>query len=206
MTGEPQRLLIASNNRGKLKEFRALLPADVQLFTLADLGLPSPEETGTTFAENAQLKAELAARRTNMIAIADDSGLEVDALDGAPGVYSARYAGENATDAMNCAKLLDTLREVPGSHRSARFRCAVAIACPDGETIMESGTCEGSIGWEPRGANGFGYDPLFVLPDGRTMAELPSDEKNLISHRANAYRAISPTIRRLFGLTKDAET
>jgi XTP/dITP diphosphohydrolase len=199
-------LLIASNNTGKLVEFRALLPDSIDLLTLADLGLDSPEETGTTFAENARLKAESAATQAKLISIADDSGLEVDALGGAPGVYSARYAGAAANDEANRAKLLRVMTDVPTAQRSARFQCSVAIATPSGNTVLSAGTCEGSIGWQPIGSNGFGYDSLFVLPDGRTMAELSSDEKNQISHRANAYRAALPSLLRTLGLIEEAET
>jgi XTP/dITP diphosphohydrolase len=206
MTAARPKLLIASNNQGKLAEFKALLPPSVELLTLRDLGLESPEETGTTFAENAKLNAETATRQAQLIAIADDSGLEVDALAGAPGVYSARYAGEPANDEANRLKLLATVTDVPSAQRTARFQCAVAIATPTGETILSSGVCEGSIGWQPKGTNGFGYDSLFVLPDGRTMAELPSDEKNRISHRANAYNAALPALVRMLGLTEEAET
>lgn len=206
MTVSRPKLLIASNNQGKLIEFKALLPSTVELLTLNDLGLDSPEETGITFAENAKLKAEIATRQSQLIAIADDSGLEVDALGGAPGVYSARYAGEPANDEANRVKLLAAMTDVPAAQRTARFQCAVAIASPVRNTILSAGTCEGSIGWHPSGTNGFGYDPLFVLPDGRTMAELPSEEKNRISHRANAYHAVLPSLIRILGLIEEAET
>jgi len=206
MSSARPTLLIATNNKGKLVEFRALLPTSIDVKTLADLGLDSPEETGTTFAENARLKAETAARQAKLIAIADDSGLEVDALGGAPGVYSARYAGAEANDDANRVKLVRAMADVPLAQRSARFQCSVAIATPDGNTVLSAGTCEGSIGWQPKGTNGFGYDPLFIFPDGRTMAELPSEEKNQISHRANAYRAALPSLIRMLGLIEEAET
>jgi len=206
MRTERPRLLIASNNRGKLVEFRALLPPTLELLTLADVGLDSPEETGTTFAANALLKAEHAARLIGITTIADDSGLEVDALGGEPGVYSARYAGEPSDDEANRIKLLEALAHVPMVQRTARFQCAVAIVTASGEAVLSNGSCEGSIGLQPRGTNGFGYDPLLVLSNGRTMAELSADEKNLISHRSHAYRAALPSLRRMLGLIEDAET
>jgi XTP/dITP diphosphohydrolase len=189
------KLLIATSNQGKLREFRTLAPNGVELVSLADLGLPSPEETGSTFAENADLKALSAASTSGLLALADDSGLEVDALGGAPGVYSARYAGEPVSDSRNIDKLLRELDGLGPDKRSARFRCVVSIASPSGVLARADGSCEGSIGYAPRGDHGFGYDPVFVLPDGRTMAELPPAEKNLISHRAKAIAAIGPALR-----------
>lgn len=188
------RMLIATSNQGKLREFRSLVPEDVVLVSLADLGLPSPDETGATFAENADLKAQFAAAKSGLLSMADDSGLEVDALGGAPGVYSARYAGEPSSDKRNIDKLLRKLEATSRARREARFWCAVSIASPEGVLARGAGQCEGVIGFEPRGTNGFGYDPIFVLPDGRTMAELPQDEKNVISHRAKALSAIRPAL------------
>lgn len=186
-----QPLVIATRNRGKVEELRLLLAdLDLRLFTPADLpDCPEVVEDGATFAENAIKKAVTLARHTGMIALADDSGLEVDALGGRPGVLSARFAGPGASDAANNRKLLDLLRDVPASERSARFRCAVAVAAPDGRVRTAEGTCEGLILNEARGNGGFGYDPLFFIPDrGKTMAELPESEKNLISHRGQAFR------------------
>ena len=203
---ERPRLLIATGNRGKLEEFRALLPLEMDLLTLHDVGLDSPPETGTTFAENARLKARAAATQSGLLAIADDSGLEVDALDGAPGLYSARYAGEPGDDEANRKKLLAALAGVPFARRRARFRCAVVVATPDGREAVAEGVCEGAIAFEPAGSNGFGYDPLFMLPDGRTMAQLSPEEKNAISHRARACQAARPALLNLLGLTEDAET
>ena len=145
------------------------------------------EETGTTFAENARLKALTYARQSGLLTLADDSGLEVDALGGEPGVFSKRYAGEGKSDAERIEFLLDKLRDVPPGKRSARFRCAIAIASPDGKLHETDGTCEGEIIFSPRGTNGFGYDPIFYFPArGVTMAELPPEEKNRVSHRAQA--------------------
>lgn len=189
------RLLIATSNQGKLREFRSLVPEGVVLLSLSDLGLDSPEETGTTFAENAILKAQAASAASKILTLADDSGLEVDALGGAPGVYSARYAGEPVSDRRNCERLLRNLASVPDKRRSARFRCVVAIADASGLLAQAEGICAGVIGHEPRGDNGFGYDPIFVLPDGRTMAQLSPEEKNRTSHRAKALTAIGPTLR-----------
>ncbi|MBN9065968.1 MAG: RdgB/HAM1 family non-canonical purine NTP pyrophosphatase [Rhizobiales bacterium] len=188
------KLLIATSNQGKLREFRTLAPEGVELVSLVDLGLPSPEETGATFIENADLKALAAASASGLLALADDSGLEVDTLKGAPGVHSARFAGEPVSDSRNIDKLLVMLGSKNAADRSARFRCAVSVASPAGILARADGCCEGSIGYEPRGSHGFGYDPIFVLPDGRTMAELPPDEKNLISHRAKAIAAIGPAL------------
>lgn len=189
------KLLIATSNQGKLRDFRTLAPNGVELVSLADLGLPSPEETGSTFAENADLKAISAASNSGLLALADDSGLEVDALGGAPGAYSARYAGEPVSDSRNIDKLLRELVDAGPDERSARFRCVVTIASPSGILARAEGSCEGSIGFERRGVHGFGYDPIFLLPGGRTMAELPPTEKNLISHRAKAIAAIGPALR-----------
>lgn len=189
------RLLIATSNQGKLREFRALVPEGVELVALADLGLNAPEETGVTFAENADLKALAAAQASGLLALADDSGLEVDGLDGAPGVYSARYAGEPASDERNVELLLANLRKRTGAARSARFRCAISIASPGGVLARGEGRCEGEIAEQPRGSNGFGYDPVFLLPGGRTLAEYEPEEKNAISHRSNAIRMIGPKLR-----------
>ena len=152
------------------------------------------EETGTTFEENAVLKAETLAKALNMIVIADDSGLAVDALDGAPGVYSARYAGDH-DDEANIVKVLENLAGVPEEKRTARFMCALAIAGPEMDTTTVFGTCEGIILEEKRGTNGFGYDPIFFVPEqGRAMAELTPEEKGAISHRGNAIRKLAAAL------------
>lgn len=205
-----KRVLIASTNRGKLREFQALLDADAmgvlsasELVLLSDV-LPAyeaPEETGATFLENARIKAWAAARASGLVTIADDSGLEVDALGGAPGVYSARYAGEDAGDAANRSKLKAALSHVPDAQRTARFRCALVMADPAaGEELAAEGVCEGRIAREERGTGGFGYDPLFLVfrEDGsypQTMAELPAETKNRVSHRGRAMAALIDRIR-----------
>ena len=192
MAGSP--LLLATSNPGKRVELLAFLPAGVEVLTLADFSIELPPEDGDSFGAIAVRKAAFAAQSSGLLAIADDSGLEVDALGGAPGLRSARYAGEPSDDARNRRKLLTEMREVPSSQRTARFRCAVALARPDGPVEYRDGTCEGAIGFEEIGTNGFGYDSIFLLPSGLTMAELPITEKNQISHRANAYRKIAPIL------------
>lgn len=193
------RLLIATNNHGKLQELLPLLGAvPLQLVTPHELGLRlTVEETGTSYAENARLKAEAFAQASGLLTLADDSGLEVDALGGAPGVYSARYAGASASDADRRACLLHALRAVPPP-RPARFRCVIAIAQPGAPTAYFEGVCEGEILLEERGTHGFGYDPLFFVPDyGCTMAELPLAVKNQLSHRARAAQATRPFLHTL---------
>ena len=187
-------LLLASNNPGKLAELQSLLPPDVIVRSLSDVGLEPPEETGATIAENAALKAITAARASGLLTLADDSGLEVEALGGRPGVRSARFAGEEATDTQNNELMLSEMSAVPENHRAAQFVCTLTLANPDGVLASATGRCRGSIGYESRGSNGFGYDPLFVLQDGRTMAELGSAEKNQISHRGKALREILPAV------------
>lgn len=195
----PNALLIATHNAGKLAELRSLLGATpYTLLSLADVGIHADvEETGATLEENAALKATAYARLAGLPTLADDSGLEVDALNGAPGVHSARYAGSGATDADRIEKLLANL----AAHQppwTARFRCVIAIALPDGGVELRDGACEGVITPQPRGDNGFGYDPVFLLPQrGKTMAELSDAAKNRISHRAiAAQKAAQALIRR----------
>jgi XTP/dITP diphosphohydrolase len=189
----PKRLVVATANPGKLREFRALL-ADLpfEIRSLAELGLPSPEETGATFLANAMLKARHAAAAGRCAAVADDSGIEVDALGGAPGIYSARYAGPGAGDAENNAKLINALRGVPPELRGARYRCAlVFVAAADAPPRVAEAAWEGFILDTPRGGGGFGYDPYFWLPDlNKTAAELAPEEKNRLSHRGRAMRAL----------------
>ena len=187
------RLLIATGNPGKIREFRALFDAHVEseweLVAPADVGLKdfTVVEDGDTYAENAGRKARSYANAAGLPALADDSGIEVDALDGAPGLYSARYAGGNSDDAANRAKMLRELADVPAERRAARFRCVIALAFPYTTNLrLGEGVVEGSIAMDERGGLGFGYDPLFALPDGRRMAELDVAEKNRISHRARA--------------------
>lgn len=185
------RVVLASGNPGKLREFAAMLgEAGIELVPQSDYDVAAPAETAPTFVENALIKARHAARGTGLPAIADDSGLEVDALGGAPGVRSARFAGEHADDAANNRRLLDELA-VAGD-RGARFRAVlVYLRHPDDPApVVCEGTWEGRIATAPRGTGGFGYDPLFELSDGRTAAELPAEEKNLLSHRGQALSAL----------------
>jgi XTP/dITP diphosphohydrolase len=192
------RVVVATRNRGKLREIVPLLgDLGLDLHTIDDLA-PGAElrEDALTFEENALAKARQAAAATGLPAIADDSGLEVDALGGGPGVHSARYAGPGATDETNNAKLLAALRDVPVGARGACFRCVAVFVDPvRGVEIMRSGACAGEILTAPRGADGFGYDPLFFLPAlGLTMAELPLERKNSLSHRAAAFRALGEAL------------
>ncbi|MHB1951980.1 MAG: RdgB/HAM1 family non-canonical purine NTP pyrophosphatase [Acidiferrobacteraceae bacterium] len=184
------RLVLASGNPGKAREIGALLGDAFTVQPLSAWGIAGPPETATTYVENALIKARHAAALAGLPAVADDSGLEVDALDGAPGLYSARYAGEPASDAANCEKLLTALAEVPANARGARFRClAVYLASPeDPAPLVAEGCWEGTIALAPRGANGFGYDPVFWVPScGCTAAELDPAVKNRMSHRALAF-------------------
>ncbi len=192
-------LLLATGNRNKGVEVQALLGPGVRVETLADHpGLELPPETGETFAANAILKAEAACAALGVPALADDSGLIVDALGGAPGVRSARYA--DGTDEDRWRKLLGALEDVADAERTARFACAMAFAVPGAETVVTEGLCEGRIARAPRGAGGFGYDPIFVLPDGRHMAELDREAKGAVSHRGAALRALAPTLAAHFSL------
>ncbi|MBA2132639.1 XTP/dITP diphosphatase [Capillibacterium thermochitinicola] len=195
------RLVLASRNKGKLKELKMLLAGlPWAISSLADFPeVPEVEEDGTTFRENALKKATFVAKHLQMWALADDSGLEVDYLNGAPGVYSARFAGVHGDDAKNNEKLLALLAGVPWAQRTARFRCALAFVSPEGVAWTTEGTCEGFIALAPKGEGGFGYDPLFYLPEyDRTMAELPEEEKNRISHRAVAMRQFRDYLLREF--------
>ncbi|NPA90060.1 MAG: XTP/dITP diphosphatase [Chloroflexi bacterium] len=193
-----KRLLIATHNPGKVREYRQLLrDLPLELTYLDEVGITEEvEETGQTFLENAIQKAMGYAELSGMLTLADDSGLEVDALGGAPGVHSSRYAGPGASDQERIDKLLRELEGVPEEERTARFRCVIAVATPDGRLCAAQGTVEGIITESPRGEHGFGYDPIFYLPDkGRTMAELLPEEKNRISHRARAAHAIKPLLK-----------
>ncbi|MFC1287824.1 XTP/dITP diphosphatase [Bacillus paralicheniformis] len=189
-----KEVIIATKNEGKVREFKAMLePRGYGVKSLLDIGYtPEIEETGQTFEENAVIKAETISKETGKIVIADDSGLSVDYLGGSPGVYSARYAGEEKNDLANLKKLLKELEGVEKEDRSARFRCALALCTPGQETKTVEGSVEGYITEEPRGTNGFGYDPVFLVKDkDQTMAELSSGEKNKISHRAEALKKLS---------------
>ena len=187
-----RKLLVATHNPGKVREYQTLLaglPLEVTYLDAEGIML-EVEETGHTFAENAVLKATTYAHASGLWTWADDSGLEVDALGGAPGVYSSRYAGSGASDADRYRKLLDALTGVPWQQRTARFRCVVALATPAGDVQTVDGACEGIIAFGPAGSNGFGYDPVFYLPSrGLTMAQLPAEDKNETSHRGRAARA-----------------
>jgi XTP/dITP diphosphohydrolase len=189
-------ILIATSNRGKRAEFERLLPSTVRIVALddPDVRVQMPAETGTSYAEIAATKALAAAEQSGWLTVADDSGLEVDALDGAPGLRTARFAGEPPTDDRNRALLLSLLADVSASRRTARFRCAVALAEPGRVVAVTEGTCAGRIGTSEVGTRGFGYDPLFVLDDGRTMAELTDVEKDRVSHRGRAIRAMLPRL------------
>ncbi len=184
-----EKLLIATRNQGKVREYRELLRGiPFQCTSLDEVGVKEDvEETGATFHENACIKARAYSDLAGLLTLADDSGLEVDALDGRPGVESARYGGPGLTDEGRVALLLDRIKDVPWEDRTARFRCVIAVLRPSGPVETVDGLVEGFIQYEPHGANGFGYDPIFFVPNlGRTMAELPLDEKNAISHRSRA--------------------
>jgi XTP/dITP diphosphohydrolase len=184
-------VVIASRNKGKIAEFQDLLQGlEVNVLSLADfLGLPEVAETGASFQENALLKARAVAGATGLLAVADDSGLEVDHLKGAPGIYSSRYAGPGHDDAANIRKLLAVLEGVPASRRTARFRCMIAIVTPARSEYLSEGVCDGRITTATRGEGGFGYDPVFLVPSlGQTFAELGAPVKNRISHRAQAMK------------------
>jgi XTP/dITP diphosphohydrolase len=187
-----QKLVVATKNAGKLKEVKALLANyPFTVLSLADFSdLPEIAETGLTFAENARIKAMAVAEHTGLMALGDDSGLEVDYLDGAPGVFSARFAGEGADDRLNNQKLLSLLAGVPPEQRTARFRCVMALVIPGNRQVyFTEGTCPGLIGNEPVGEQGFGYDPIFILPEkGLTLAQLDLQTKNQVSHRAKALK------------------
>ncbi len=183
------RLLLGTNNKAKVREYRVLLEGiPCEIITPAELGITQPvEESGETLEQNAVLKAKAYALMSNLTALADDSGLEVDALGGEPGVLSARYAGEGVSDRERIEYLLAKITDVPWEQRGARFRCIIAVASPDGEVTLCQGECPGIITFEPKGAGGFGYDPVFYLPElDKTMAELSMEQKNRLSHRGRA--------------------
>lgn len=183
------KLLLATNNQGKVREFQSLLrDCGVELLTPAGSGIKlDVQETGANYEENARLKAQAFASASGMLTLADDSGLEVDALNGEPGIRSSRYAGEGASDIQRVNYLLAKLKNVPPEKRTAHFCCVIAIARPQGSVYFYSGRCDGIIIDQPRGTNGFGYDPVFLFPElSKTMAELPEEIKNTISHRARA--------------------
>ncbi|MCC6705592.1 MAG: non-canonical purine NTP pyrophosphatase [Thermomicrobiales bacterium] len=192
-----RRILIATTNRGKAQEFAELLPFDAELLTLRDLGIDPPDEPGATFVENATIKALAGNAASGLITIADDSGICVDALVGAPGIRSARFAGEDATDALNRHLLLQRLDGLPLDQRAAHFEAAIVVAYNNVVVSIGIGRTDGRINPYERGEHGFGYDSIFLLPDGRTMAELPATMKNEISHRSKATAQVIPALLRL---------
>ncbi len=194
------KLLLATNNQGKVREYKSLLQnIPYELITFAEQGITTEvSEVGGSLEENARLKATVIADKSQLLTLADDSGLEVDALGGEPGPLSARYAGEGASDRDRVNYLLSRLEGVPWEKRTARFRCVIAIATPNGKTEICSGECQGFITFEPRGEHGFGYDPIFYLPElDKTMAELPLSLKNQVSHRGQAARKAHQLLKRL---------
>lgn len=193
------KLILATHNQGKVREMaQYLAELGLEVLSLADVGAPQVDEVGTTLWENAKLKAVTAASQTGHWALGEDTGLEVDALRGAPGVYSARYAGRHATDQENNAKLLKELQGVPQEQRTARFKTVMVLASPAGNVWTTEGVLEGEILTAPRGSGGFGYDPLFWVPsENRTLAEMDTAEKNAISHRGKALRAMIGLLRTL---------
>ena len=194
-----KKIVLASGNKGKVREFNELLRGlDFEVVPQTEFEVPEIEETGLTFVENAILKARNAALHTGLPAIADDSGLEVDALKGAPGIYSARYAGADASDEQNLIKLLNTLEGVPEAERSARFQCLLVFMAHelDPTPVICQGTWEGRIATAPQGENGFGYDPLFYVPElDCTAAQLSAEEKNRLSHRGQALQRLLQALR-----------
>lgn len=201
-----RQVIFATGNEGKMREIRAILgDMELKIRSMKEAGLaPDIEENGSTFEENARIKAQTVAdalsaqeKTRACVVMADDSGLEIDALNGEPGVYSARYLGEETPFSEKSADLLRRLKNVPEKERSARFVCAIAAVFPDGETVVARGVIEGRIGYELRGDNGFGYDPIFYLPEyGRTAAELTDDEKNRISHRSRALEHMKEELKK----------
>jgi len=183
------KLLLASSNLGKIREYRLLLgDLGYQIVTLSEQGISKvTTESGNTYEQNAEMKATTYAKLSQLITLADDSGLEVDALHGKPGIHSARFAGKNATDADRVTKLLAMMAGIPWDRRTAHFKCVIAIATPEGKLRLCQGKCHGIIAFEAKGENGFGYDPIFYLPElAKTMAELPLELKNQLSHRGQA--------------------
>jgi len=206
---KPKEILIATTNLGKVREIEPMLKdlGFLEIKTLKDFSpIPPPEEKGSTFLENALEKASYYAKHFNILTLADDSGLEVEALSGAPGIHSSRFAGDKSTDEENIKKLLKLLEGVPFERRTARFVCVIVVYHPSGEWISAEGEWQGYIAEEPRGTQGFGYDPVFLVPEynlQKTAAELSKEEKNRISHRAKAIRAIIPKLKEFLEKIED---
>ncbi|MCC6025912.1 MAG: XTP/dITP diphosphatase [Caldimicrobium sp.] len=206
---KPKEILIATTNLGKVREIEPMLKdlGFLEIKTLKDFSpIPPSEEKGSTFLENALEKASYYAKNFNILTLADDSGLEVEALSGAPGIHSSRFAGDKATDEENIKKLLRLLEGVPFEKRKARFVCVIVVYHPSGKWIYAEGEWQGYIAEEPRGTQGFGYDPVFLVPEynlERTAAELSKEEKNRISHRAKAIRAIIPKLKEFLEKIED---
>ena len=201
------KFIIATNNPKKLVELERILnPLGIEAVSAKEAGvvLDEVEETGTTFAENAFLKADAAFKKTGMPAVADDSGLSVDALDGRPGVYSARYVGENATDKDRYTKLLNEMKDVPEDKRSAHFTSAICCILPDGSKIEVEGRCDGKIAFEPFGDKGFGYDPVFLYGD-KSYAQLTAEEKDKVSHRGKSLRKLQVELKKYFEIRTKTE-
>ena len=195
---KPMEVIVATRNKGKIREIReALKGLGLRIYPLSNFpNVPEVEEDGKSFTENALKKARFYSKHFGKLTIADDSGLEVDSLKGQPGVHSARYAGERASGQENNQKLLREMQDVPISKRGARFKCIIAVVSPDGREAFAEGACKGRIGFKEKGKKGFGYDPLFILPnDGKTMAELSLEAKNRISHRGKALKKIRRIIQ-----------
>ncbi len=193
---QPGKLVAATHNQGKVRELRDLLvPLGFEPISAGDLDLPEPEETGSTFEANAELKALAAAKASGFPALADDSGLAVDALNGAPGIYSARWAGESKDFSVAMEKVNQALEDEKAADRSARFVCALCVAWPDGETVTYRGEVEGQLVWPPRGNQGFGYDPIFVATgESITFGEMEPERKHAMSHRANAFKLLTEAL------------
>ena len=195
-----QKIVFATGNEGKMREVRLILQdLGFPVLSMKEAGVSLDiEENGTTFAENAMIKARAVWEKTGGIVLADDSGLEIDYLNKEPGIYSARYMGHDTPYAIKNQKILDKLRDVPEEKRTARFVCAMALALPDGTTRTAQATMEGRIGYEIKGENGFGYDPIFYLPEfGKSSAEISPEQKNRISHRGKALRMMKDKIKEL---------
>lgn len=182
------KLILATNNKGKIKEYKEIFaPLGFDVLSQNEAGINiEVKETGTSFCENAYLKAKAIYDITNSYVLADDSGLEVSALNGRPGIYSSRYAPEG----KRCEKILEEMKDVPNDKRQARFVCSICLICADGKKITVEGYCEGKIGYEKKGNNGFGYDPIFIYDDNMTLAQMTDDNKNAISHRGNAVKKL----------------